>query len=114
MKSIDRHMPRPGLAILMAWVLLVTISPALAQIPQADEERLQILTDPEAIKKKVEKDKNRPPFEFFRSSVAPFDGSRARSCHYLASWRDRRAETNACGARLQTDQACWPLFCLGT
>ena len=73
MKSIDRPMPSSGLVILMASVLLVTISPALAQIPQADEERLQILTDPEAIKKKLEKDKNRPPFEFFRSSVAPFD-----------------------------------------
>jgi hypothetical protein len=73
MKSIDRPMPRSGLVFLMASVLLVTISPALAQIPQADEERLQILTDPEAIKKKLEKDKNRPPFEFFRSSVAPFD-----------------------------------------
>ena len=73
MKLTDRAMPSPGLVFLMAWVLLGTISPALAQLPQTEEERLQILSDPEAIKKKLEKDKNRPPFEFFRSRVAPFD-----------------------------------------
>jgi hypothetical protein len=38
-----------------------------------DEERLQILSDPDALKKKLEKDKSRAPFEFFRSQVAPFD-----------------------------------------
>ena len=38
-----------------------------------EEERLQILTDPDAIRKKLEKERNRPPFEFFRSQVAPFD-----------------------------------------
>ena len=41
--------------------------------PSSEEERLQILTDPDAIRKKLEKEKNRPPFEFFRSQVAPFD-----------------------------------------
>ena len=73
MKAIDRRIAEPGIMFLMAWVLLGTVSPALAQLPPAEEERLQILTDPEAIKKKAEKDKNRPPFEFFRSRVAPFD-----------------------------------------
>ena len=73
MKPMDRRTSSPGLVFLMAWVLLGTISPALAQLPQTDEERLQMLSDPEAIKKKLEKDKNRPPFEFFRSRVAPFD-----------------------------------------
>jgi hypothetical protein len=38
-----------------------------------DEERLQILSDPDALKKKLEKDKSRARFEFFRSQVAPFD-----------------------------------------
>jgi hypothetical protein len=38
-----------------------------------DEERLQILSDPDAFKKKLEKDKTRTRFEFFRSQVAPFD-----------------------------------------
>ena len=55
--------------------LLALASPrgALAQLSSTDEERLQILSDPEALKKKLEKDKVRAPFEFFRSQVAPFD-----------------------------------------
>ena len=44
-----------------------------AQLSSKDEERLQILSDPEALKKKMEKDKTRAPYEFFRSQVAPFD-----------------------------------------
>jgi hypothetical protein len=46
---------------------------AYAQPTTAEEERLQILTEPDAIKKKLEKDKSRPPLEFFRSHVAPFE-----------------------------------------
>ena len=46
--------------------------PVGAQLPST-EERLKILTDPESVKQKVEKDKARPPLEFFRSQVAPFD-----------------------------------------
>ncbi len=46
---------------------------ARAQLPTSEEERLQILTDPDALRKKLEEKKNRPPFEFFRSQVAPFD-----------------------------------------
>ena len=46
---------------------------AAAQLSSLDEERLQILSDPDALKKKLEKDKSRAPFEFFRSQVAPFD-----------------------------------------
>jgi len=38
-----------------------------------EEEQLQILSDPAAAKKKTEKDKTRPPFEFFKSQVTPFD-----------------------------------------
>jgi hypothetical protein len=44
-----------------------------AQLTTAEEERLQILSEPDAIKKKLEKDRLRPPFEFFRSHVAPFE-----------------------------------------
>jgi hypothetical protein len=73
MKPMDRRTSSPWISLLVACVVLGSLSPALAQLPQSDEERLQILTDPEAIKKKLEKDKNRPPFEFFRSRVAPFD-----------------------------------------
>lgn len=46
---------------------------SLAQLSATDEERLQILSDPDALKKKLEKDKSRAPFEFFKSQVAPFD-----------------------------------------
>src|SRR6516165_5799618 len=45
----------------------------LAQLTPLDEERLQILSDPDALKKKLEKDKSRVAHEFFRSQVAPFD-----------------------------------------
>lgn len=51
--------------------LLMTTS-AWAQLPTA-EDRLKILTDPESVKAKVEKDKTRPPRELFRSQIAPFD-----------------------------------------
>ena len=43
-----------------------------AQLPDS-EERLKVLTDPEDIKKKLDKDKTRPPLELFKSQVAPFD-----------------------------------------
>ncbi|MDG3002346.1 hypothetical protein [Paludisphaera mucosa] len=42
-------------------------------LTSADEERLRMLSDPEAIKKDAEKNKLRPPFEFYRSQVAPSD-----------------------------------------
>ena len=60
--------------ILLAGMLGAAIpGSALAQLSSVDEERLQILSDPDALKKKLEKDKSRAPFEFFRSQVAPFD-----------------------------------------
>ena len=60
--------------ILLAGMLGAAIpGSALAQLSSSDEERLQILSDPDALKKKLEKDKSRAPFEFFRSQVAPFD-----------------------------------------
>ena len=45
--------------------------PSAAQTPTA-EERLKILTSPEDAKKAA-REKARPPMEFFRSQVAPFD-----------------------------------------
>src|SRR4051794_32718787 len=58
------------------WILAVLgsclASPAWAQAP-VGEDRFKILTDPESIKEKLEKEKARPPLEFFRSQVAPFD-----------------------------------------
>ena len=46
---------------------------ARAQLTTQEEERLRILSDPDAIKKKMDEKKDRPPFEFFKSQVAPFD-----------------------------------------
>lgn len=57
-------------ALTLVGLLLGTS--ASAQLPTA-EERLKILTDPESVKAKVEKDKTRPPLELFRSQIAPFD-----------------------------------------
>lgn len=41
-------------------------------LSQADEDRLRMLSDPEALKKADDK-KQRPPFEFYRSQVPPSD-----------------------------------------
>jgi hypothetical protein len=60
------------IAIFTAF-LLITQRGAIAQLTTTEEEKLQILTDPEALKKKIEKDKNKAPFEFFKSQIAPFD-----------------------------------------
>ena len=57
--------------LLTALVCLVG-SAVRAQLPDS-EERLKILTDPESIKKKFEKEKTRPPLEVFRSQITPFD-----------------------------------------
>jgi hypothetical protein len=61
------------MAFLAAGLVLAWGHSARAQVTSAEEERLQILTEPESVKKKLEKDRNRTPFEFYRSQVAPFD-----------------------------------------
>ncbi len=62
-----------AIAWLAAGFVLASALPARAQPTTQEEERLRILSDPEAIKKKLDEKKNRPPFEFFKSQVAPFD-----------------------------------------
>lgn len=57
--------------MLVSAVLCLGLTATRAQSPE--EERLKILTDPESVKKKVEREKTRPPREVFRSQVAPFD-----------------------------------------
>ncbi len=54
---------------------LLAARPACAQDQpiELDDDRMQILTDPEQVKKKVAADRVKPPFEFYRSRVAPFD-----------------------------------------
>ena len=104
MQANDRRMPSLGLMTLIAGMLLGIISPALAQLPPAEEERLQILNDPEAIKKKAEKDKNRPPFEFFRSRVAPFDViPYVKANHWVTLIFELRANDDDYDGFLQTD-----------
>src|SRR5262245_40070467 len=70
----------PRLAILFATTCaslalgLSAAAPARAQDPNPpEEEQLKILTDPESVRKKIEKDKARPPIELFRTQLAPFD-----------------------------------------
>ncbi|MHC5542345.1 hypothetical protein ACYOEI_29330, partial [Singulisphaera rosea] len=63
-------------ALAAVGLLLATPSFSVAQdgsLEQATEDRLKILSDPEKAKEKTEKDKLKPPIEFFRSQVAPFD-----------------------------------------
>ena len=67
--ALKRHL----LLLSLGLILLSIPNRAPAQLSSKDEERLQILSDPEALKKKMEKDKTRAPYEFFRSQVAPFD-----------------------------------------
>jgi hypothetical protein len=65
---------RLAVALALGWsgLALLSSAPARGQLTPS-EERLKILTDPESVKKKVERDKSRPPLEMFRSQVAPFD-----------------------------------------
>jgi hypothetical protein len=70
---ICQRLSRAGTVLLAAWLMVLPAGQARAQIASSEEERLQILTDPDAIRKKLEKERNRAPFEFFRSQVAPFD-----------------------------------------
>jgi hypothetical protein len=62
------------------------------QLTPDAEERLKMLADPEGIKKKLEKEKERPPLEFFKSQVAPFDMlPYAKPNHWITLSIDMRA-----------------------
>lgn len=58
--------------VVLTALAVLGVSTVRAQLPES-EERLKILTDPESVKKKLEKEKTRPPLEVFRSQVTPFD-----------------------------------------
>lgn len=62
------------LGLIVALLTVCPCAPIRAQ-PQSSEERLKAMTDLDAfLDEELDKDKkNRPPFEFFRSQVAPFD-----------------------------------------
>jgi hypothetical protein len=65
-----------ALAVAVTMLCAQSGSPLQAQDQSPEEkleERLKMLTDPEGVKKKLEKEKSRPPLELFRTQVAPFD-----------------------------------------
>ena len=76
---------------LLAWALALLAPCAAAQQvePPAEEsaplsERLKALDDPESLKAKLEK-KAKPPLEFFRSQVAPFDATPYVKAHHWST-----------------------------
>jgi hypothetical protein len=75
-----------------------------AQISATEEERLQILTEPEALKKRLQKEKLRPPFELFRSQIAPFDVLPfVKANHWCTLSFELRANEDEYEGYLQTD-----------
>ena len=61
---------------LLGMLALALAAPSIVQAQTTAAERFKALTDPEGLDKaldKAAKDKIRPPYEFFRSQVAPFD-----------------------------------------
>ena len=77
---------------------------ARAQLTTQDEERLRILSDPDAVKKKLDEKRNRPPFEFFKSQIAPFDVLPFVKAHHWSTLiLDMRANDADYDGFLQTD-----------
>ena len=70
--SLLRRLLIVGIPVLVG-ALASLPSPAAGQTTDDEEDRLKILTDPESVKKKTDKEKARPPLEMFRTQVAPFD-----------------------------------------
>ncbi|MHB1558759.1 MAG: hypothetical protein ACYC61_15000 [Isosphaeraceae bacterium] len=91
-------------ACLVAGLVLVSAIPARAQLTTQDEERLRILADPDAPKKKAEEKKLKPPFEFFKSQVAPFDVLPFVKAHHWSTLTlEMRANEGDYDGLLQTD-----------
>jgi hypothetical protein len=104
MKAIDRRTPWHCLALMLAWLVLASPQRAQAQLPASEEERLQILTEPESVKKKVEKDKYQAAFELARSRVAPFDVlPYVKANHWCTLILDLRANHDDYDGYLKTD-----------
>jgi len=98
----------PRMTPILALILLTT--PALAQddekpdLPE-DIRRFQTLTDPEGLAKAIskKKEKLKPPFEFFRTQVAPFDIlPYAKPGHWITLSLEMRANTNPYDGLLRT------------
>ena len=106
--TVKRTQRRPAavadrLARRWAWSLASAHS-ARAQLTTQEEERLRILSDPDAIKKKMDEKKDRPPFEFFKSQVAPFDVlPYIKANHWSTLTLEMRANEADYDGFLQTD-----------
>ncbi len=109
MEPMHIRLLRRGIVGLVASLVLASAGTARAQVTATEEERLQILTDPEAVKKKFEKDRNRPPFEFFKSQVAPFDVLPfVKPNHWATLSLETRANDDDYEGSLQTDAVMLP------
>lgn len=65
---------RPVVALGLLCLVLSPVSKAVAQATSPAEEQLnKLLSEQEDLKKKFDKEKMRPPLEFFRSQVMPWD-----------------------------------------
>ncbi|MGO9468673.1 MAG: hypothetical protein ACLQVF_31470 [Isosphaeraceae bacterium] len=94
---------------VVAMIVLFLPHGALGQLTSSEEEKLQILTDPEALKKKLEKDKNKAPFEFFRSQVAPFDVlPYVKPFHWATLAMELRANDEDYQGYIQSDPVMMP------
>ena len=100
---------RHVIACLVAALVLASTGSARAQVTATEEERLQILTDPDAVKKKLEKDRNRAAFEFFKTQVAPFDVLPfVKPNHWATLSLELRANDEEFEGFLQTDPVMLP------
>lgn len=104
---MERPQTVPGpwrIACLVAGLVLALAHPAAAQLTTQEEERLRILTDPDAMKKKLDQKKDKPPFEFFKSQVAPFDVlPYVKANHWSTLTVDMRANDEDYDGFLQSD-----------
>ncbi len=107
MNAVDPRIRRLGTCLLAVWLAGGTAGRALAQLT-TPEERIQILMEPdalsEALKQKAKREKDRPPFEFFRSQVAPFDVlPYVKANHWSTLSFELRANDDDYDGYLQTD-----------
>lgn len=91
-------------ACLVAGLVVSLAHSAGAQLTTQEEDRLRILADPDAMKKKLDQKKDKPPFEFFKSQVAPFDVlPYVKAHHWSTLTLDMRANDEDYDGFLQTD-----------
>src|SRR4051812_35969041 len=65
--------PAPRLIVMLA-IALALVVPAIARGQATAVDKLKAMNgDLDALDAKKKKDRDRPPFEFFRSQVTPFD-----------------------------------------